>query len=62
MHTARDVAEQQGTIATDYPVARGAAEGFYARLRALFAERRAITTFGPYSPGREFVRPWAEKP
>ena len=26
--------------------------GFYARLRELFAERKAITTFGPYSPGQ----------
>ena len=31
--------------------ARAAAE-FYARLRQLFAERRPITTFGPYSPGQ----------
>ena len=36
----------------DYTVARTAAEEFYARLRELFAERRQITTFGPYSPGQ----------
>lgn len=48
----REVAEQQGTIPNDYTVARDAAEAFYARLRELFAERRCITTFGPYSPGR----------
>jgi len=46
------VVEQRGTIATDYPVARVAAEQFYHRLRQLFAERQAITTFGPYSPGQ----------
>jgi isocitrate lyase len=28
-----------------------AAEGFFARLRELFAARQAITSFGPYSPG-----------
>ena len=48
----RDVAEQQGTISTDYAVARTAAEDFYARLRELFAQRKSITTFGPYSPGQ----------
>lgn len=52
LHSARDVAEQQGTIAQDYTVAREAADAFYARLRELFAERRQITTFGPYSPGQ----------
>ena len=52
LHSPRDVAEQRGTILNDYPVARVAAEGFYARLRELFARRRHITTFGPYSPGQ----------
>jgi len=52
LHTARHVVEQRGTIATDHPVARNAADHFHARLRALFDERRAITTFGPYSPGQ----------
>jgi len=52
LHSARQVAAQRGTIAVDYGVARAAAEGFYARLRELFAERKAITTFGPYSPGQ----------
>jgi len=52
LFSARDVAEQRGTIAHDYTVAREAAESFYARLRELFAERRSITTFGPYSPGQ----------
>jgi isocitrate lyase len=52
LYSARDVAEQQGTIATDYIVARKAAEEFFDRLRQLFAERSSITTFGPYSPGQ----------
>lgn len=52
LYSARDVAEQQGTLQPDYTIARSAAEAFYARLRQLFAERRQITTFGPYSPGQ----------
>ncbi len=52
LYSARQVAEQRGTIPTDYPVTRIAAEQFYARLRQLFAERKSITTFGPYSPGQ----------
>src|SRR5262249_26959306 len=55
LYSPRQVVEQQGTVPTDYPVARQAAEGFYARLRQLFAERRQITTFGPYSPGQAVV-------
>jgi isocitrate lyase len=50
LYTPREVAEQQGTIHPDYAVARRAAEEFYARLRELFAKRKQITTFGPYSP------------
>ena len=46
------VVAQRGTIATDYTVAREAAAAFYDRLRELFAERKSITTFGPYSPGQ----------
>src|SRR6266545_4711686 len=52
LYSARQVFEQRGTIPTDYTVARMAAEQFYDRLRELFAERRQITTFGPYSPGQ----------
>ena len=33
-------------------MAREAAAAFYERLRQLFTERKAITTFGPYSPGQ----------
>jgi isocitrate lyase len=55
LYSAREVAEQQGTIDTDYTVARNAAEQFYTRLRELFAQRKCITTFGPYSPGQAVV-------
>lgn len=55
LHTAREVAAQQGTIQPDYTVARTAAEGFYPRLRELFARGGQITTFGPYSPGQVVV-------
>jgi isocitrate lyase len=52
LYSARQIAEQRGTIERDYTIAREAAAAFYDRLRALFAERRSITTFGPYSPGQ----------
>lgn len=55
LHTAREVAAQQGTVQPEYTVARIAAEAFHARLRELFAEGRQITTFGPYSPGQAVV-------
>jgi isocitrate lyase len=55
LYSARQVVEQRGTIRTDYTVARTTAEGFFARLRELFAARQAITTFGPYSPGQAVV-------
>jgi isocitrate lyase len=52
LYSPRQVAEQRGTIETDYPVARNAADRFYARLRELFIQRASITTYGPYSPGQ----------
>jgi isocitrate lyase len=52
LYTARQVAEQRGTIPVDYIVAREAAAAFYDRLRELFAAKKSITTFGPYSPGQ----------
>jgi isocitrate lyase len=52
LFSARQVVEQCGTIPSDYIVAREAAEAFYPRLRELFAQRKSITTFGPYSPGQ----------
>jgi isocitrate lyase len=52
LYSARQVVEQRGTIDIDYTVARVAAEQFHDRLRQLFAERKQITTFGPYSPGQ----------
>src|SRR5512133_3667582 len=51
-YTARQVVEQRGTIGHDYTIAREAAAAFYDRLCELFAERKSITTFGPYSPGQ----------
>jgi isocitrate lyase len=55
LHTAREVAAQQGTLQPDYTIARTAAEAFYSRLRDLFSEGRQTTTFGPYSPGQAVV-------
>src|SRR5262249_12864204 len=52
LYTARQVAEQRGTIPNDSRVAREAATAFYPRLRELFAAKKSITTFGPYSPGQ----------
>ncbi len=52
LYSAREVAQQRGTIKADYTIARAAAEGFYTRLRELFGERKCVTTFGPYSPGQ----------
>ncbi len=52
LYSARQVVEQRGTIQQDYSIARTAAEGFYGRLRELYAQGQAITTFGPYSPGQ----------
>ena len=52
LYSARQVVEQRGTIASDYITARKAAEAFYPRLRELFAQKKSITTFGPYSPGQ----------
>src|SRR5258707_12204555 len=56
LYTARQVVEQRGTIASDYTVARETAAAFHDRLRQLFAERKCITTFGPYSPGQAVAR------
>src|SRR4029078_2712468 len=52
LYSARQVVEQRGTIPFDYIVPREAAEAFYPRLRELYAQRKSITTFGPYSPGQ----------
>lgn len=52
LYAARQVVEQRGAIAHDYTIAREAGAAFYDRLRQLFAERKSITTFGPYSPGQ----------
>ncbi|AWT54674.1 isocitrate lyase ICL2 [Mycolicibacterium smegmatis] len=55
LYSARQVVEQRGTIATDHTVAREAAEAFHPYLRELFAQKKSITTFGPYSPGQAVV-------
>ncbi|MGZ8747860.1 MAG: isocitrate lyase ICL2, partial [Mycobacterium sp.] len=55
LYSARQVVEQRGTIPTDYTVAREAAAAFHPRLRELFAQKKSITTFGPYSPGQAVV-------
>ena len=55
LYSARQVAEQQGTINQDYTVAREAAEGMHKRLLELYAEKKSITTFGPYTPGQAVV-------
>ena len=52
LYSARQVVEQRGVLGADHTVARVAAERFGALLRNLFAARRSITTFGPYSPGQ----------
>ena len=52
LYSARQVVEQRGTIQLEYTVARSAAEALYTRLRELFAAGKAITSFGPYSPGQ----------
>ncbi|UDM36242.1 isocitrate lyase ICL2 [Mycobacterium ulcerans] len=52
LYTARQVVEQRGTIPNDYTVARTATGVFYQRLRELYAEKKSVTTFGPYSPGQ----------
>ena len=55
LYSPRQVVEQRGSIPTEYPVARSAAEGFYWRLRELADQGKSITTFGPYSPGQAVV-------
>lgn len=52
LYTARQVAEQQGTIFNDYSIAKAAAGGFFNKLRTRFSENKSITTFGPYSPSQ----------
>ncbi|MGD8397107.1 MAG: isocitrate lyase ICL2 [Candidatus Eiseniibacteriota bacterium] len=52
LHTARQVAEQRGTIDCDPVLTRKVADAFHARLLELRAAGQSITTFGPYSPGQ----------
>ena len=52
LYTPRQVVEQRGTVLTDYPVARNAAERFYPRLRELFAQRRSMSAAAARSTTR----------
>jgi len=52
LYSARQVAEQQGTLYNDYSIAKEAAVAFYDRLRQLYQEKKQITTFGPYTPSQ----------
>ena len=52
LYTPDQVVEQRGTIPVDYTIARNAASDFYTRLRQLYADKKSITTFGPYSPSQ----------
>lgn len=52
LYSARQVAEQQGTIFQDYSVAKQAAVDFFELLRQKFSDRDQITTFGPYTPSQ----------
>ncbi len=52
LYSARQVVAQRGTVYNDYSIAKNAAGEFYELLRELFANRKSITTFGPYSPGQ----------
>jgi isocitrate lyase len=52
LYSARQVAEQKGTIRRGYAVAKNCAQEFFELLTHLHSQGRAITTFGPYSPGQ----------
>ena len=52
LYSPYQVWQQRGTIPHDYTIAREAADSFYTLLRELYAQRSAITTYGPYSPGQ----------
>jgi isocitrate lyase len=52
LYAPRQVVEQRGTIQDDYTIARTTSRALFERLRELFAAGKAITTFGPYSPGQ----------
>ncbi len=52
LYSARQVAEQQGSIFNDYSVAKESASVFYHRLKNHFKQKTQITTFGPYTPSQ----------
>ena len=51
LYSARQVAEQRGTIPSDYPVAREAATDFFLYLRDLFAQKLSITEGSTWADG-----------
>jgi len=50
LYSARQVAEQQGTIEKDYPIAREAARGFYQLLREHYDRGGPLPPSGPTLP------------
>jgi isocitrate lyase len=52
LYSARQVAEQRGSIKRDYSIAKKASREFFDLLRMKFSEKKAVTTFGPYSTGQ----------
>ncbi len=52
LYSARQVAEQQGTIYNDYSVAKQGSVDFFNLLREKFEKKEQITTFGPYTPSQ----------
>ena len=50
LYSARQVVEQRGTIPTDYPIARFAADQFFGHLRDLFELRRLNHDVRPLLP------------
>ncbi|MFT5640365.1 MAG: isocitrate lyase [Cyclobacteriaceae bacterium] len=52
LYSPRQVVEQQGTIETDYIVARKNAVTFFNRMQHLYKQKKQMTTFGPYTPSQ----------
>ena len=52
LYSARQVAEQEGSIYNDYSIAKNASKAFYSLLKEKFDNKDQITTFGPYSPSQ----------
>jgi isocitrate lyase len=52
LYSPRQVAEQRGCIENDYTIAKTASEQFFDQLREMYSNKKAVTTYGPYSPGQ----------